>query len=500
MEMLSARGVSKRFGGVQALRAMDFAAEAGEVHALLGENGAGKSTFIQILAGAVRPDAGEILLHGRPFVADTPARAKRAGIAAVFQELSLIPDFTVGENVWFGREQRGRLRMISRRRLMARTEVLFNDLGLGEIAPERTVRSLSVAERQLVEIAKLLAFDPALLILDEATSALAPREVDWLIATSRRLAAAGRLVLFISHRLAEVKRVADRISVLRNGEVVGTRGAGEVSEDEIVTLMLGRRLERLFPEPSVRQARPEALRLTGLSVGRRLRSVSLALHQGEILGVGGLQGHGQRELFLALVGVVRAIGRIEVGGRPCTIDSPRAALARGIGMALLPEDRRNEGLLLSRSLRENISLAALPRLTRWGLIDLFAERRLVGEAMRRLQIKAETPEQPADTLSGGNQQKAVLARLLESGARILLFYDPTRGVDVGTKAEIFRLMRDLAAQGYAILFHSTDLTELVHLSDRIAVLRYGELAAVLEGAALTEAEVLRATLAESAAA
>jgi len=500
MSLLQATGITKRFGGIVALKSVAFEARAGEVHAVLGENGAGKSTFIQILSGAIAADEGSLSLRGQPFAPKNPREAERAGIAAVFQELSLVPDLTVAENIWFRREPLTWFGTVDRRELLRRTAWLLGELGLTKIAPDRAVRHLSVAERQVVEIAKALAGDPDVLILDEATSALPPQEVDWLLAIARKRADAGKLVLYISHRLAEVRRVAERMTVLRNGETVGTRTTANLSDDEIVTMMLGRRLDRLYPERRVTRTARVALQVEGLTVGHRLRGVDFSLHEGEILGVAGLQGHGQRELFLALFGATRSQGRISVWGKPTVIRDPHHALSAGVGMALLPEDRRLQGLLLSKSVRENLILAILPRIARHGLLDLRREGELVADAVRRLQVKVSSPEQLAGTLSGGNQQKVVLAKLLATQARILLFYDPTRGVDVGTKAEIFVLMRDLAAQGYAILFYSTDLPELTHLADRVAVLSYGRVAAVLEGQAIDEEAILRATLAERQAA
>jgi ribose transport system ATP-binding protein len=500
MALLQASGITKRFGGIVALNGVQFAAWAGEVHAILGENGAGKSTFIQIVSGAIAADEGTLMLRGAPFRAATPRAAEQAGIAAVFQELSLVPDLTVAENIWFRREPMTFLGTIARKELLRRTAQLLEQLDLSAIAPDRPVRHLSVAERQLVEIAKALAGDPEILILDEATSALPPKEVDWLLGLARRRADAGKLVLYISHRMAEVRRVADRVTVLRNGETVGTRATAQLTDEEIVAMMLGRRLDRLYPERRATRTDRVALQVERLEVGHRLRGVDLTLHEGEILGIAGLQGHGQRELFLALFGAAPSRGRIIVWGKPTVVRDPHHALSAGVGMALLPEDRRNQGLLLSKSVRENLILAVLPSIVRRGFLNLRQETSLVVEAIRRLRVKVDTPEQTAGTLSGGNQQKVVLAKLLMTKARILLFYDPTRGVDVGTKAEIFLLMRDLAAQGYAILFYSTDLPELTHLADRVAVLNYGRVAAVLEGDAIDEEAILHATLTDEQAA
>lgn len=498
--LLEAAGISKRYGGVLALNNMHFAAEGGEVHAILGENGAGKSTFIQILSGAVAADEGELRLSGKAYRARDPQSARLSGISPVFQELSLIPDLTVAQNLFFGDEALSVLGTISQRNLNERAKALFKSLGLEPIRPDVPVSALSIGDRQLIEIVKGLATDPAILILDEATSALLPREVDWLLAKARERADAGKLVLYISHRMDEVRRVADRITVLRNGETVATERTSALTDDAIVSMMLGRRLERLFPERKATSTGRPALRVSDLKVGHLLRSASFDLREGEILGVAGLQGHGQRELFMALFGAERAEGQLEVWGRKVTLRGPSHALSSEIGVGLLPEDRRNQGLLLAKSIRENVVLSALKRITRRGLLDVNAEKALVDGAMAQLRIKADTMEQAAGTLSGGNQQKVVLAKLLATEAKILLFFDPTRGVDVGTKAEIFTLMRDLASRGFAILFFSTDLAELANVADRTLVMSYGRIAAMLEGEAMTEDAILSATLSQGAAA
>jgi ribose transport system ATP-binding protein len=500
MADLEARDVTKRFEGILALDQVDFDANAGEVHALIGENGAGKSTFIKTLTGAVRPDEGVVRLFGEPIDVRNPRQAKRLGVAAVFQELSLVPDLTVAENVWFRRERLTPLGTISRRALRRRTRALLERLRFPPLDPDREVRGLSVAERQLVEVAKAVAGEPRVLILDEATSALSPKEVGWLLGLARRLAEEGLLVIYISHRLAEVREVADHVTVFRNGRNVGTRASEEVSEDEVVSLMLGRRLERLYPDRVATATERVALSVEELAFGHRLRGIDLDVREGEVVGVGGLQGQGQLELFLALFGVLHAGGRISVGGRPVRIRSPRDALHAGIGLALVPEDRQNQGLLLPKSVRENLTLAVARRFARYGLLDLRQERALVDEAVRQLNIVLATPEQPVASLSGGNQQKVVIAKLLLTQARILLLYDLTRGVDVGTKGEIFQLMRDLAAQGYAILFFSTDMQELVHVADRVAVLAGGRVSALLEKDAITEEAIIRASIADVEAA
>ena len=499
-DLLEAVSVSKRYGGIVALADATLRARAGEVHALLGENGAGKSTFIQILAGAVRPDGGGITLDGRPFAVRNPEEAQRAGIAAVFQELSLIPDLTVAENIFFRREFLSPLGTARAAAMREAAAALLKRYRFPDIRPEVELRRLTLAERQVVEIAKALARDPKVLILDEATSALGPRETEWLLGLAKELAGEGRLVIYISHRLGEVRRIADRITVFRNGATVAAYDTAAVDDDTIIADMLGRQLERLYPERHDTATGRVALGVRRLSVGTRLADLNLDLKEGEVLGVAGLQGHGQRELFQALFGAARATGEIEVWGRPRSIRSPRDALSGRDGLALVPEDRRNHGLLLAKSVRENLTLSVVKRFTRFGLTDPSREARLVDEMIAQLRIKAGSPEQAAGTLSGGNQQKVIFGKMLLTDARILLLYDPTRGIDVGTKGEIFVLMRELAAKGYAILFYSSDLAELVHVADRVAVLRYGRLAAILAGADNTEHQILRAAMLETRAA
>jgi len=494
MDLIQASAVSKRFGGIAALSRAEFHAAAGEVHALIGENGAGKSTFIQILAGALRPDEGRILLRGEPFVAANPSAAQRAGVSAVFQELSLVPDLTVEQNIWFRREPLNPFGTVRARKLRADTLALLERYRIPVARPDIEVRRLTLAERQVVEIAKALARDPAVLILDEATSSLAPRETEWLLDLARGLAASGMLVIYISHRLAEVRHLARRITVFRNGMTVAAHDMAAVSDDEIIAEMLGRRLDRLYPERKPTATGRVALKIRDLAVGHRLQGVDLDIMEGEVVGVGGLQGHGQREMFQALFGVGRSKGSIELWGRPLHARSPRQAL--GDGIALVPEDRRAQGLLLAKPVRENLTLSVIPRFSRSGFLDSRREKALVAEMIGFLRIKAKTPDQLAGTLSGGNQQKVIFGKMLLTEAKVLLLFDPTRGVDVGTKGEIFQLMRDLAAKGYAILFYSSDLPELVHVADRVAVLRNGRIAANLEGPAISEENILRAAMVE----
>ena len=499
MEFLEVSGLSKRFGGIVALSDANLSARSGEVHALLGENGAGKSTFIQILAGVLRKDGGSVSVDGAAYTPADADAAKGSGIVTVFQELSSIPDLTVEGNIWFRREPRTLLRTVDGREIRRRTEALFERYAFPTLDPGQELRRLSLAERQIVEIAKGLAQEPRILILDEATSALAAREADWLLGLTKRLASEGKLVIFISHRMGEVRAIADRLTIFRGGRSVAAHVASEVSDTQIVAEMIGRRLERLYPDRVERRTDRIALEVKDFTPGPRLPAVDFQLREGEVLGVGAMQGHGQRELFQSLFGVSRTEGTMNLWGKTVSLSSPRDALIGRDGVALVPEDRRGQGLLLSKSVSENLTLAVIRRISSRGLLSRKKEADLVREMVDFLRIKISTPEQPADTLSGGNQQKVIFGKMLLTEARILLLYDPTRGVDVGTKSEIFQLMRDLAAEGYAILFYSSDLAELANVADRVMVLREGQIAAMIEGAQISEDAILRAALFEEAA-
>jgi ribose transport system ATP-binding protein len=499
MDLITVKGLSKSYGGIIALSEAEFSARAGEVHALLGENGAGKSTFIQILSGAIRHDEGSIIVDGKDYRPANPDAAQAKGIAAVFQELSLIPDLTVEQNIWFRREPRTPLHTVHRAEMRRKTLALLDRFKFPPLRPDQELRRLTLAERQIVEIAKGLAKEPRILILDEATSALPAREAEWLLKLTRQLTDEGRLVIFISHRMAEVRAIADRLTIFRNGSTIAVHEANGVSNNEIVTQMIGRHLDRLYPERILTATDRVALRVRNFSSGSRLSGIDFTLREGEVLGVGGLQGHGQRELFQALFGASKASGDLELWGKPVSIGNPREALIGKSGIALVPEDRRGQGLLLTKSVRENLTLSVIKRFTEKGFLSRRKEAALVKEMVDFLRIKAGTPEQLAGTLSGGNQQKVIFGKMLLTEARVLLLYDPTRGVDVGTKGEIFQLMRDLAAKGYAILFHSSDMPELVHVADRVLVIRNGRVAATLEGDRISESGILRAAMLESEA-
>jgi ribose transport system ATP-binding protein len=493
MELINATGVTKHYGAITALSNGAFDGRSGEVHALLGENGAGKSTFIQVFAGAVQPDAGVVVVNGKRFRAGNPREARAIGISAVFQELSLIPDLTVEENIWFRHEPLSRFRTVKVRAMHNATLDLFQRYQFPAVPLAREVRRLTLLEQQLVEIAKALSNDPSILILDEPTSALGLQETQWLLSLTRRLAESGRLVIFISHRLGEVRQIADRVTIFRNGSTISTYETAKIDDETIMADMLGRRMDRLYPERIPAKTSTVALSVRELTLQHRLRNVNLDLYEGEILGVAGLHGHGQRDLFHSLFGISHATGNIELWGRPVTLRNPRDVLTASGGIALVPEDRHKHGLLPSKSVRENLTLSAISRISRIGFTDAMREAALVKEIVESLRIKA-MPEQTAGTLSGGNQQKVIFGKMLLTGARVLLLYDPTRGIDVGTKAEIFQLMRDLSKRGFAILFYSSDLVELIHVADRIAVFRSGRVVKVLDGEAVTERDILSAMI------
>ena len=473
--LLVVSAVSKAFAGVQALSGVSFDLVRGEVHALLGENGAGKSTLIKVMAGVHRADAGEVKFRGEHFTPRNPDESSRRGVGVVFQELPLVPDMSVAENIFFDRQPMTPWRTVSGRRTRARTEELFEQLGLKGLDPRSEVRDLSIGARQLVAIAKVLAYDPDVLVLDEATSALGPSEVSWLLDTVRRLASSDKGIIFISHRLAEVQAVSDRVTVLRGGQSVGTWGQRDMNREELVSAMLGRRLAQLYPARKSLPSETVLLSTRELSTSRRLRGVNLDLHRGEILGICGLEGQGQLDLFLALFGVVKSHGSISVEGRVRKFHSPGGAIRAGIGIALVPEDRKGEGMLPTLSIRENLSLPSLARLSHFGILRKTKEHRFVAPTVKDLQIGRQDPEQLVGTLSGGNQQKVVIGKYLLTGAKIFMCYDLTRGVDVGTKAEIFRMMEELACSGSAILFYSSDVSELVNMPHRVAVMYEGKI-------------------------
>lgn len=497
-------GIAKRFGGVHALRGVDLVLRAGEVHALLGENGAGKSTLINILSGVVTDYDGEISIGGDPVRFAGPAAAQAAGIATIHQELDLVPALSVAENLVLGREPRTRLRTLDRRAMTRTARDWLGPLG-AEIDPRRPVGSLRVGEQQLVEIAKALSLDARVLIMDEPTAALADAEVRRLMSTIRALRERGVAVVYISHRLEEIEHIADRATVLRNGEVAGTLRPDRADRQRIITLMVGRPAQALFDVgpaaerpagPPVLQVDDLAVRPRGTRPGRsEPAGVSLTVRAGEIVGLAGLMGAGRTELLETLYGAGppgRRSGQVRLAGRPYAPRGPRAALRAGVGF--VPEDRRRSALVLEHPVGRSIVLAALRRLTTAGFVRGGRERDAVRQQVAALAIRTSSAAAPVGSLSGGNQQKVVFARHLLTRPRLLLLDEPTRGVDVGAKAEIYRLLRRLADDGMGILLASSELPELTGVCDRIVVLRRGRAVAELPADGCTGEDILTAAM------
>ncbi|MCE0764759.1 sugar ABC transporter ATP-binding protein [Pseudonocardia kujensis] len=486
-------GLEKAYGRNQVLRGVDLTARFGTVHALLGENGAGKSTLIKILGGVTRQDAGTVSLGGRKLPPGGVTAAQRAGVRVVFQELSSIANLSVAENLLY-RAEPHRAGVVAGRRLQRRAAELLARFGMDRLDPGRRVADLDLAERQLLEVVKALAAEPRVLVLDEATSALSSADSSWVLDQGRQAAARGCAVLLITHRLGEVRDVADRLTVLRSGTTVLVGRPDEFDDDTMITEMLGRRVERLFP-PRTPPGEDVVVAVRGGRVGERLGPLDLEVRAGEIAGLGGLQGQGQREVLRALAGATRWTGgEVTVRGREHHPATPAEAIRAGI--TYVPEDRQREGLLLTRSVLVNSSLSSLFSLVRRGLLD---RRR---EAQRSRAVAGDTglPEgrlhAPVSMLSGGNQQKVVLARALYREPTVLLLHDCTRGVDVGTKADIFALVAGLAAKGTGVVFYSSDLSELAHFCDRVYVMAEGRVRGRLDaaGGELSEESILRLAL------
>jgi ribose transport system ATP-binding protein len=463
----------------------------GEVHGLVGENGAGKSTLVKVLSGAVAPDDGTVVLNDRELRLASPGDAVAAGIGTVFQELSLIPDLSIAANLLYGREPEVRFGRVSQPALLQAARRALEEHGLHYADLRRPVRSLRLSERQALEIVKTLMRGPKVLILDEATSALLPQQVDWLFQAVRQFARNGGLVLFISHRMAEVQAICDTITVFRNGFDVGTRSAREVDESHLVEMMLGRSVQRVYPPRQSPVGEEVVCRTKDLSSLPSLRDIELEVRAGEIVGVAGLDGQGQAELFLALFGARQSKGEVELEGQQFNGSSPARALRAGVG--LVPEDRARDGLCLTMTIRDNLVMSNLAQVSRFGFLSRSRMRALVDGAQHRLKIKFADARQNVASLSGGNQQKVLLGRVLACSPRLLLMFDATRGVDVGTKSEIYALMRTECSNGVGILFYSSDVAELVNMADRVIVLHDGVVRGKLQ-APMTEESVVAAVV------
>jgi ABC-type sugar transport system ATPase subunit len=473
--VLQMRGIGKRFPGVHALDGVDFEVRPGEVHALLGENGAGKSTLIKIMAGVHVPDEGEYLVDGEPVTFGSPKDAHAHGVSVVFQELSQVESLSVAENVFFGRLPSTAFGTVDRATLHRETSRLLHVVGLS-VDPGSRIGFLSVAQRQLVEIAKALSLDAKVIAMDEPTSALSYAEIETLFALIGRLTEQGVGIVYVSHKLEELFRVCDRVTVLRDGRKVAETATADTTTDELVRQMVGRRLESLFPrmERTLGSADEPLFEVTGLT-SDLVRDMTFSVRAGEVVGFSGLMGSGRTELARALFGLDRtSAGQVRLDGRLVPRNSSAKAAERGIGY--VPEDRKEHGLILVSTIRDNMTLAVLRRLSRGGQVNRAKERGVVRDAIRQLRIKAQSAEQKVAALSGGNQQKVTLARwLIKEDLKVLILDEPTRGIDVNSKSEIYKLIATIAERGVAILVMSSEMPELLSLCDRIHVLRDGRL-------------------------
>ena len=482
--------VTKIFPGIRALDSVRFDLRRGEIHALVGENGAGKSTFIKVLTGVHQPDSGSIVMNGEEVVMSDPLVARRHGIAAIYQHLAAYPHLTVAENIFICNEQvNPRTRTISWKKTNEKAEALLKSLG-SQIKPSRLMGELSVAQQQIVEIAKALSQDASVLIMDEPTAALSKKESEELYFIVRNLREKGTSVILISHRFEDTFTLADRVTVLRDGRYIGTWDVKDTDSDMLVNHMVGRSIDQFFPQKTAKVGK-ELLRAENLSRTGYFRGVSFTLHAGEILGLTGLVGAGRTEVIEALCGVTKPDGgAVFLNGKEVRFGSPHDSLRGGVG--LLPEDRQKQGLLLPWSIADNVTLPELQRYRAHGLLSDKAIRKTADTAIAQLSVKARSSADKAESLSGGNQQKVVLSKLLNSDAKVMIMDEPTKGVDVGSKAAIYGIMCDLAEKGYGILMVSSEMPEVLNMCDRAVVMREGRVSAVIDRADFSPEGILKA--------
>ena len=495
--LVELRDAAKSYGAVRALRDGDLALRPGEVRALVGENGAGKSTLVKVLGGVVRRDGGEMLVHGEPVDFHSPHDARDAGIAVIYQEPTLFPDLSIAENVVMGYHPLGRFKRIDRRAMHAQVQGLLDRLGV-RLDSERPVRGLSIADQQIVEIAKALSFEARVLIMDEPTAALSGPEVERLFSVVRNLREHGSAVLFISHRLEEVFAICDTATVMRDGAVVHNAEIAAMTPDDMVKRMVGRELSALFPKQDAAVGDP-VLKVHRLTREGVFFDISFEVRAGEIVALAGLVGAGRSEVARAIFGIDKPdAGHVEIAGRRLPPARPLAAMRAGIGF--VPEDRRQQGLVMDLSIARNATMTRTGSLSRMGLIRSVAENRLAREWATRLQLKYHRLDDPAGFLSGGNQQKVVLAKWLATEPKVLILDEPTRGIDVGTKAEVHRLMSELAGRGLAVLMISSELPEVLGMADRVLVMHEGRLTGELARGEADEERVIRAATGQTTAA
>lgn len=488
--LLELRDISKAFGGVQALDQVGLTVLPGEIHALVGENGAGKSTLVKILAGAYVPDSGSILVSGERYAALTPHTSQAAGVAVVYQEFNLLMDLTVAENVFLGRLPNGRFGTVSPGKAVQMTTDLLRRLG-SDLDPRRYVSELSVVEQQLVEIAKTLAADARCIIMDEPSTVLSPEELKILYGVLHRLRSEGRSIIYITHRLSEVFELADRVTVFKDGRLVCSQDTGDATEDELIRLMVGRPISELFPQRVYSPGAP-VLEVRALNVSGKLFNVSLTVREREIVGLAGLGGSGRTTLARALIGLEQvSSGQIMLDGSSAPHSPGPCARA---GLVMVPEDRKAHGIVASQSVGANLSLPSLRRFSRMGVLSFRHEESMAMRLITQFGVRPPSPKTGIQNLSGGNQQKVVLAKWFDTAPRVVVLDEPTRGVDVGAKSEIYSIIEELRAGGVAVLLASSDLTELLGTCDRIIVLREGEVAADLDREEASEESILRAAV------
>ncbi|MDR1904769.1 MAG: sugar ABC transporter ATP-binding protein [Treponema sp.] len=494
MTDLVMKNISKFFGAVQALADANFEAKFGEVHALLGENGAGKSTLMKILSGTMQPNKGEIYLKGKQLKISKPHDAVVNGIGTVYQELSLVPNLTVSENMFLNTGELTWFQTIKKKENILKTKAVLEQFAIDGVKPTDIVKNLSLPFRQMIEIAKVLARNPEVIVMDEATSALSDDKVQWLLKIARGFAEKGKIVIFISHRMSEI-RTCDRITIFRSGTDVGVRKNTETNSDELVSMMLGRKISTYFPQKTDHSMEDAALEMRNINLGNLLKDINLTLKKGMVMGVGGLAGQGQSALFQVLSGVLQPSGEILIKGKTVKMKSPYQSQNCGIG--LIPEDRGSQGLIMSLSIGENIQLPVLGKMKKFGVFtDTKRLKYLVKSSMERFAVKAPNEDIIATQLSGGNQQKVIFAKVLALLPEVILMFDCTRGVDVGTKVEIFNMVRELAKNNHSILYYSTDVEELVNICDKVFIMHDGKISAMLEEENLSNENIILALMGE----
>lgn len=491
--ILEMKDIRKSFGGVHALKGVQLSCRRGEVHILAGENGAGKSTILKILSGLYPADSGEIYFKGEKVTFSSPRKAQQAGIAMVYQELTLIPDLTVLENVFLNKEETKRFGAVDKKKMERMLRELMDAYGI-HLRPDAYVKTLSVAQQQMAEILKCLLRDPELIVLDEATSALARKEVEQLFCVIRTLKERGKTVIFISHRMEELHAIGDRVTVFKDGSYVGTREIREISNDDLIRMMIGRSIDAVFPPKNDKESQNVIFSARELNLGNKLKNISLDVYKGEILGVAGLQGHGQTELMNALGGAIPCqSGTICVHQKAVRTGSAGQAIASGI--SLVPSDRKVEGLLLGLPIRQNLALTSLKARKNLALfIHQKKETAFANGLVKSLSIKAHSIENPVSSLSGGNQQKVVLGKAIATEPKVILFNEPTRGIDVEAKREFYNIMRSYAQRGIAVIMCSSDMSEIIGMCDRVLVMYEGGISSVICGSDISEEAIMRAAM------